>query len=102
LRKDHSSFEALGARILAIAPDDLVSTQKFLESNPLPYPLLPDSDHAVFDRYDVANKLVSLGQRPGLFVIDAEGIVRYNQVGVQQWQIPPNEEILGVLRQLGG
>ena len=101
MRKDHDRFEALGARILAIAPDDLASTQKFLQSNPLPFALLPDSDHVVFDAYDVANKLASLGQRPGLFVIDADGIVRYNQVGVQQWQIPTDEEILGVLRQLG-
>ena len=102
MRQDHDRFEALGARILAIAPDSLASTQKFLEHNALPYALLPDADHAVFDTYDVANKLASLGQRPALFVIDAEGIVRYNQVGVQQWQIPPNEEILGVLRQLSG
>jgi peroxiredoxin Q/BCP len=102
LRDDHTRFTALGARILPIAPDDLASTRKFLASNPMPFDLLADENHAVFDRYDVVNRLMSLGQRPALFVIDGGGIVRYNQVGVQQWQIPPNEEILGVLREVSG
>jgi peroxiredoxin len=100
LRDDYQRFAEFGARILAIAPEDLASTNRYLANNPMPFALLPDTDHVVFDRYDVANKLMSLGQRPALFVVDAGGIVRYNQVGVQQWQIPPNEEILGVLRGL--
>jgi peroxiredoxin len=100
LRDDHKRFEEYGARILAIAPEDLASTRKYLERNPMPFALLPDPDHVVFDRYDVISTMLSLGQRPALFVIDGDGTVRYNQVGVQQWQIPPNEEILGVLRGL--
>lgn len=90
----------MGARILAIAPDDLSSARAYATRNPVPFPLLADEDHGVFDRYDVASRLISLGQRPAVFVIDGDGIVRYNQIGVQQWQIPPDEEILGVLRGL--
>jgi peroxiredoxin Q/BCP len=100
LRDDHERFSALNARVLAIAPEDMAAARKYLERNPLPYSVLPDPDHAVFDRYDVANKLMSLGQRPVLFVIDAGGIVRYNQVGVQQWQIPEDDEILALLGKL--
>jgi peroxiredoxin len=101
LREDHGRFAEFDARVLAIAPEDAASTQKYLARNPMPFPLLPDSEHTVFDRYDVISTMMSLGQRPALFIVDAAGIVRYNQVGVQQWQIPPNEEILGVLRTLG-
>ncbi len=102
MRDDIDRFTEFGARILAVAPDDLEGTKRFLARTPLPFSLLPDADHAVFDRYDVVSRLMSLGQRPALFVIDAGGVVRYNQIGVQQYQIPPNEEILGVLRGLAG
>ena len=100
MRDDHDRFAEFGARILAIAPESVASTNRYLERNPMPFPLLPDPEHQVFDQYDVISTMMSLGQRPALFVLDAAGVVRYNQVGVQQWQIPPNEEILGVLRAL--
>jgi hypothetical protein len=32
-----------------------------------------------------------------LFVIDREGVVRYNQVGTQQTNIPPIAEVLAEL-----
>ena len=38
--------------------------------------------------------MVSLGQRPGLFVIDKEGVVRYAYLGWQQWEIPSVDETL--------
>ena len=66
----------------------------------MPYAILSDSDHAVFDAYDVASRAMSLGQRPGLFVIDRAGIVRFDTVGTQQWQIPTNEQVLTVLSTL--
>jgi hypothetical protein len=44
--------------------------------------------------------MMSLGQRPGLFVIDAAGVVRFEEVGAQQYNIPPNERVLAVLESL--
>ena len=66
----------------------------------MPYAILSDSDHAVFDAYDVASRAMSLGQRPALFVIDRAGIVRFDTVGTQQWRIPTNEQVLTVLSTL--
>jgi len=43
---------------------------------------------------------MSLGQRPALFVIDGDGIVRFDSVGTQQWQIPANRQVLAVLAAL--
>jgi deoxyinosine 3'endonuclease (endonuclease V) len=48
----------------------------------------------VFRQYDVKSAIVSLGQRPGLFVIDGEGIVRYAYLGWQQYEIPSVDETL--------
>jgi deoxyinosine 3'endonuclease (endonuclease V) len=45
--------------------------------------------------------MVSLGQRPGLFIIDGDGIVRYSHLGWQQWEIPSVDETLEQLGALG-
>ena len=68
----------------------------------LPFPILGDDAHGTFDAYDVASRAVSLGQRPAVFVVDTEGIVRFDSVGTQQWQIPRNDEVLAVLEGLAG
>ena len=48
----------------------------------------------------MTSRLISLGQRPALFVIDAEGVVRFEEVGAQQYNIPPNDKVLEVLESL--
>jgi peroxiredoxin len=83
--------------VLAIAPDDAAGVAKFVRNDPYPFSLLPDSEHSVFDAYDVVSTLMSLGQRPALFVVDASGTVRFDSIGTQQWQIPSNENVLKVL-----
>ncbi len=100
MRDDYDRFTAFGAEVLAISAEPPQRSEAYLRSHPLPYPTLIDADHAVFDAYDVTSRLISLGQRPGLFVIDAEGIVRFEEVGAQQYNIPPNEKVLGVLESL--
>ena len=37
-------------------------------------------------------------ERPALFVIDREGVVRYAYLGWQQWEIRSNAEVLEVCR----
>jgi peroxiredoxin len=100
LRDDYERFTTLGAEVLAISAEPAARSESYLRSHPLPYPTLIDDEHAVFDAYDVTSRLISLGQRPGLFVVDAEGIVRFEEVGAQQYNIPPNERVLGVLESL--
>jgi hypothetical protein len=43
---------------------------------------------------------MSLGQRPALFVVDREGVVRFDSIGTQQWQIPSNDNVLAVVASL--
>lgn len=100
MRADISRFDHAGATVVAIAPDTADGVARFVRDNDYPFSLLADSDHAVFDAYDVANKLTSLGQRPALFVVDRNGIVRFDSVGTQQWQIPSNDNVLTVLSSL--
>lgn len=100
MRDDHDTFTALGASILAVAPDSVEGVAKYVAANPVPYTIVADTDHVAFDAYDVGVRALSLGQRPALFVIDRDGVVRYDSVGTQQWQIPTNEQVLAVLREL--
>ena len=85
---------------MAIAPDTSDGVVKFVEGNQYPFSLLADADHVVFDAYDVVSTMMSLGQRPALFVVDGEGIVRFDSIGTQQWQIPSNDNVLAVLASL--
>lgn len=66
----------------------------------LSFPCLVDTERAVFDLYQVESRVLSLGQRPGLYVVDRTGVVRYAQIGGQQWEIPGIAEILGICRKL--
>jgi len=97
LREDIDRFTEAGARVVAIAPDTLDGVEKFVRGNEYPFALLADVDHAVFDGYDVVSTMMSLGQRPALFVVDRDGVVRFDSIGTQQWQIPTNDNVLKVL-----
>lgn len=100
MREDIEKFNAVGATVVAIAPDDAAGVAKFTRDNTFPFALLPDDTHAVFDAYDVISKLSSLGQRPALFVVDTKGIVRFDSIGKQQWEIPTNDNVLKLLATL--
>ena len=100
MREDHERFEQLGAEVLAISAEPAASSEAYLRAHPLPFPTLIDEDHSVFDDYDAGSRLLSLGQRPALFVLDADGIIRFEEVGAQQWNIPSNRQVLAVLDSL--
>ena len=83
-----------------MAPDILEHARSYFERSRLPFPCLADPDRRVFRLYDVQSRLVSLGQRPALFVIDKESVVRFAYLGWQQWEIPTNETVLAHLQAL--
>jgi peroxiredoxin Q/BCP len=100
LREDIERFREAGAQVVAIAPDTADGVARFVRDNDYPFPLLADADHVVFDAYDVVSTMMSLGQRPALFVIDRSGTVRFDSIGTQQWQIPSNDNVLKVVSSL--
>lgn len=94
MRERYQEFQRRGAEIIAIAPDTPERTRRSAQSHDLPFPCLADPDRRVYRQYDVRSALISLGQRPALFVLDGDGIVRYAHLGWQQWEIPTLEETL--------
>lgn len=101
MAQQHEEFLAVGARVVTVVHDSLEHAQTYLERHPVPFPCLTDPEGTVYDLYQVESKVISLGQRPGMFIIDREGIVRFAYIGWQQWEIPANEKVLEVCRGLG-
>ena len=86
--------------MVAIVGDSVEVARSYFEKNRLPFLCLADPNHEVYDRYNVETKVLSLGQRPGLFIIGRDGVVGYAHIGSQQWEIPGNDRVLAVCRGL--
>ena len=87
--------------MVTVVHDSLEHAQAYLGQHPLPFPCLVDPSGAVYDLYQVESKAISLGQRPGMFIIDKQGVVRLAHIGWQQWEIPANDKVLEVCQGLG-
>jgi peroxiredoxin len=97
LREDIERFRSAGATVVTVAPDTAEGVARFVRDRDYPFPLLADRDHTVFDAYDVVNRMMSLGQRPAVFVVDRDGVVQYDSIGIQQWQIPSTDTVLAAV-----
>jgi peroxiredoxin len=100
LTRDYRQFTANGIEVIAIVNDSPENARAYFGKHNIPFPCLTDPEHRVYDRYQVESKVFSLGQRPGLFIIDREGMTRYAYIGSQQWGIPTNTKVLEVCRSL--
>ena len=98
-----SEYRDLGAHLIGILGQSAGGVSKFVASNPISFPLLVDADRAVIKAYGVYNFLWFDAfniARPSIFLIDAGGIVRRIFVGESQRDRPPQDAVLGALREL--
>jgi peroxiredoxin Q/BCP len=78
LRDRSAEFEARGAVVLGVSPDNEASHRKFREKYDLPFTLLADADHALAERFGVWTEKSLYGRKyMGIerttFVIDEQG-----------------------------
>ncbi|MGK5534184.1 peroxiredoxin family protein [Streptomyces sp. URMC 129] len=73
-------FRSVGAAVWAISPQGLDSHEAFARRRALGFPLLADTDRAVARAYGVA--VPGLGLRRSVFIVDADGVVRWKHVAV--------------------
>ncbi len=97
LRRDYDQFVEWGAEILVIGPDDAASFARYWEEHDLPFVGLPDPGHSVLKLYGQEVNLFRLGRMPAQAIVDRRGMVRYVHYGHSMSDIPPNEELLGLL-----
>ena len=87
MRDSYVALQATGATVVAIAPHSVADLDEHLAKNSYPFTVVADEPGAVFDAYDVTSRMISLGQQPACFIIDNDGVVRFDEVGAQQWDL---------------
>jgi len=73
--EDLNAFEALGATVLCLSPQDVDSHEEFARANDLRVPLLADVGAKVGETYNILGPLGFY--RRSVFVVDPGGIIRF-------------------------
>lgn len=73
-----AKFTGVGAEVWGISPQDVDSHEKFALRHGLQQPLLADTDKVAIREYGIAVK--GLGLKRSVFLIDAEGVLRWKHV----------------------
>jgi len=94
--RDISQFNGLGARVLAISPQDLASHESFsCKQGGFAFPLLADTEKVAGAAYGVIGPVGFY--RRSVFVIDAAGIIRYAHRSVAGLTYKPVAELVAAL-----
>ena len=91
--EDIGAFEAVGAQVLAISPQSVVSHDDFsCKQGGFAFPLLADTDKVVGELYGILGPLGFY--RRSVFVIDAGGVLRWAHKAVAGITFRPTSEIV--------
>jgi thioredoxin-dependent peroxiredoxin len=80
-RDAEANYQAAGAKVLGVSPDDVKSHAKFAKKFTLPFPLLADTETKVCELYGVWKEKsmygkTYMGVERTTILIDAQGVVR--------------------------
>jgi peroxiredoxin Q/BCP len=90
---DFSQFEDTGAVVWAISPQDVASHEKFsCKYGGFKFPLLADTDKAVGRAYGILGPVGFY--RRSVFVVDADGVVRYAHRALSGLTYRPTDELV--------
>ena len=100
LRRDLNKFAERDAEIIVVGPENAEAFRDYWRKEQLSFVGLPDPKHTVLKRYGQEVKLFKLGRMPAQVIVDQRGQARYVHYGHAMSDIPPNDELLGILDQL--
>jgi peroxiredoxin Q/BCP len=95
-RDDFAMFEGVSATLLGISPQDVDSHEAWAKKRNLQFPLLADTDRAVAKLYGVAAPVI--GIRRSVFVVDAEGVLRYKDMKLIGATFERADKLTGILQ----
>jgi thioredoxin-dependent peroxiredoxin len=103
IRDRGGEYDAAGAVVLGVSPDDPANLRKFADKYSLPFTLLADVDHAVADTYGTWVEKTNYGRtywgnQRATFVIDGDG-----RIATVLPKVSPkthDDEVLAALGQL--
>jgi peroxiredoxin len=108
LRDQIDEFEKRNAQVIAVDPHESYRVRHMLRSvgvtaDELTYPILADPANTVSATYGVAFQMsihTEWSNRPATFVIDRDGVIRYERRGTRFSDRPKPEELFGLLEKL--
>jgi thioredoxin-dependent peroxiredoxin len=96
---DIDRFRDVGAAVLAISPQNVDSHEQFSSDNGgFAFPLLADTDKSVAKAYDVPGPMGFY--RRSVFVIDADGVIRYVHRSLAGLSFRPVDELINAVEDL--
>lgn len=98
VRDRWEDYMATGAEVVGISSDSVESHQKFSDHHNLPLRLLSDADRSVATLYG-ARSLIPGRVARSVFVIDANGILRYSDVRSIGLTRPKDDAIISVIKE---
>lgn len=97
VRDRWEDYAATGAEVVGISTDSVESHQKFAEHHDLPLRLLSDASGSIAKLYG-AQSLIPGKTARSVFVIDANGILRYRDVRPLGLFRPKDDEVIRAIR----
>jgi peroxiredoxin Q/BCP len=94
-----SQFTDLDAQVLGISAQDVGSHEAFATKHGFEFPLLADTDKQVAGLYGTLGPIGF--PRRSIFIVDAEGIVRYAHRAIAGLTFRPVKELVAELEKLG-
>ena len=94
---DIGEFTDVGAQLLAISPQNVESHEGFsTKQGGFAFPLLADTDKKVGEAYGILGPLGFY--RRSVFVVDAEGVIRYAHRAVAGLTFRPTTELVNAVK----
>jgi peroxiredoxin Q/BCP len=101
VRDRWEDYQVTGAEVVGISSDSVESHRRFAEHHDLPLRLLSDAESKVSTMYG-ARSLIPGKVARSVFVIDAEGILRYQDVRPLGLFKPKDDDIIAAIRAAQG
>lgn len=93
-----AEFEQLDAQVVGISAQDMSSHERFSDKHGFRFPLLADTDKSVAAAYGTLGPIGF--PRRSVFVVDADGIIRYAHRAIAGLTYRPVSELVTALERL--
>ena len=100
LRRDNDQFVERDTAVLVFGRENAQTFAHYFAKEGLPFSGLPDPKSSVLKKYGQEIKLFKFGRMPAQVLVDKQGIARYVHYGNSMSDIPPTEEILGLIDEI--
>lgn len=97
---DYPQFVQRNTEVITLGPNSAAEHLRFWKAHQVPFIGIPDPGSRTADLYLQEVNLLKLGRMPAVFIIDRQGIIRYQHYGQSMADIPMNAKILAIIDRL--